>query len=163
MNENITVKEYEFDKPLIQKIDSIFESCIRDCHKNCFHTFHHKCVYDINFTDISNIETFNFTNRRKSMSLYKLTKKLTVARQNGFIMNQLIKLAIKIYSNLSHINIHYYIKYRIPIMHRHFFRKLSQNREYVQTYCNDLNNAFRFAVCKWFLYNTVYLHLFKYE
>ena len=33
MNENklTFVKEYEFDKPLIQKIDSIKDSCYRDC------------------------------------------------------------------------------------------------------------------------------------
>ena len=29
-------KEYEFIKPLIHKIDSIFDNCYRDCHnKNC--------------------------------------------------------------------------------------------------------------------------------
>ena len=32
MNKNVIVKEYEFDKPLIQKIDSINDKCIRDCH-----------------------------------------------------------------------------------------------------------------------------------
>ena len=30
--ENVIVKEYEFDKPLIHKIDSIIDNCIRDCH-----------------------------------------------------------------------------------------------------------------------------------
>ena len=43
MNENIIVEEYEFDKPLIQKIDSIIDDCIRDCHHKCFHTFDHIC------------------------------------------------------------------------------------------------------------------------
>ena len=38
-------------------------------------------------------------------------------------------------------------------MHRHFFKKLSQNRDYVQTHCNDLNNPFHFACRKWYLYN----------
>ena len=34
VNENqlTIVKEYEFDNPLIQKIDSIIDDCIRDCH-----------------------------------------------------------------------------------------------------------------------------------
>ena len=34
MNDNqlTIVKEYEFDSPLIQKIDSIIDKCIRDCH-----------------------------------------------------------------------------------------------------------------------------------
>ena len=49
MNENqlAIVKEYEFDKPLIQKIDSIIDNCYRDCHKKYFHTFDHICVYDL--------------------------------------------------------------------------------------------------------------------
>ena len=34
MNESqLTIfKEYEVDKPLIHKIDSIFDDCIRNCH-----------------------------------------------------------------------------------------------------------------------------------
>ena len=41
--ENVIVKEYEIDKPLIQKIDSIINNCIRDCHNKYFHTFDHIC------------------------------------------------------------------------------------------------------------------------
>ena len=40
-------------------------------------------------------------------------------------------------------------------MHRHFFRKLSQNRDYIQTHCNKLNNPLHFACCKWNLYNNL--------
>ena len=32
-------------------------------------------------------------------------------------------------------------------MHRQFFRKISQNRDYIQTYCNDRRNPFEF-VCR---------------
>ena len=32
MNENVIVKVKEFDEPLIQKIDSMIDNCIRDCH-----------------------------------------------------------------------------------------------------------------------------------
>ena len=46
---------------------------------------------------------------------------------------------------------HYYLKLRIPIMHRHFFRKMSQNLEYIQTHCNDRRNPFHFA-CRQFLF-----------
>ena len=35
------------------------------------------------------------------------------------------------------------------IMHRHVFKRLSQNRDYVQTYCNDRNNPFHFACQTW--------------
>ena len=34
-------------------------------------------------------------------------------------------------------------------MHRYFFRKLSQNRDYVQTHCTDRINLFHFACQKW--------------
>ena len=129
MNECVIVKEYEFNSPLIQKIDSIIDICIRGCHDNYFHTFDLICEYNLNFTNITNNETVNFTISDKSMGLFELNKKGTVARQKGFIFNQIKKRSIKIYSNLSYINIHHYLKLRIPIMHRHFFRKLSQNPE----------------------------------
>ena len=43
MNENVIVKEHEFDNPLIQKIDSMIDDCIRDCHHKYFHKFDHIC------------------------------------------------------------------------------------------------------------------------
>ena len=71
MNENqlTIVKEYEFDNPLIQKIDSLFDNSIRDCHNKYFHTFDHICEYDLNFTKIGNNETVNFTISETSMGL----------------------------------------------------------------------------------------------
>ena len=66
---------------------------------------------------------------------------------------QILKLTIKICSNLSNINIQYYLKFRIPMCHTQFFRIISQNREYVKTHCNDLNNGFHFPSRKWYLYN----------
>ena len=47
MNENVNVKTYEIDQPLIHKIDSIVDNCFRDCHNKYFHTFDHICEYDI--------------------------------------------------------------------------------------------------------------------
>ena len=32
MNENFIVEEYNFKKPLIQKIDSLIDNSIKDCH-----------------------------------------------------------------------------------------------------------------------------------
>ena len=49
------------------------------------------------------------------MGLFELNKKPTVARQRGYIFNQVNKLTIKIYSNLSNINICYYLNQRIPM------------------------------------------------
>ena len=39
-------------------------------------------------------------------------------------------------------------------MHRQFFRKLSLNREKIQTFCNDRRNPFHFACRQWYLYNS---------
>ena len=58
MNENqlTIVREYEYIKPLIQKIDSIIDNYYRGCHNDYFHTFKYCCVFNINFTNIRNIE-----------------------------------------------------------------------------------------------------------
>ena len=137
----------------IQKIDSITDICIRDCHHKYFHTFDHTCEYDLNFTNIDNNETVNFTSSDKSMGMYELNKKLTTARENGFIFNQINKLTIKIFSNLSNINIHYHFRLGVPPMHRQFFLKISQNRDYIQTHCNNRRNPFHFSLRQWFSYN----------
>ena len=154
MNENelYVVKEYIFDNPLITKIDSIIDDCYRDCHNKYFHTFDHICEYDLNFTNTTNNEIVNFTISNKSMCLYELNKKLTLARENGFIFNHINKLTIKILSNLSHINIHYHLRLGASPLHRQFFKNLAQNRDYIQTHCNDRRNTFHFACRQWYLY-----------
>ena len=151
--ENVIVKEYEIDNPLIQKIDSIIDICIRDCHNKYFHTFDHICEYNLNFTNITNNETVNFLISDKSMGMYELNKKLTIARENGFIFNHINKLTIKILSNLSHINIHYHLRLGASPLHHQFFRILSRNRDYIQTDCNNRRNPFHFACRQWYSYN----------
>ena len=155
MNKNqlTIVKKYEFNNPLIQKIDSTIDNCIRDCHNKYFHTFDHTCEYDFNFTNIGTNETVNFTISDKCMGMYELNKKLTVARQNGFKFNQINKLTIKIYSSLSNINIHYHLKLGSPPLHRQFFIKISHIRVYIQTHCNNCRITFHFACRQWYLYN----------
>ena len=75
LKENVIVREYEFNEPLIQKIDSIFDEFIRDCRHKCFHTFDPICEYDIQLTNIANIEIVNFTISARSMASYDLNKK----------------------------------------------------------------------------------------
>ena len=151
MNENelCVVKEYKFDNPLFHKIDSIIDNCYRDCHNKYFHTFKYVCIYDITLTNITNNERINITISDESLGLYELNKKLTIARQRGFRFLHKNELTIKIYSHQRYINISYYLKHRIPIMHRQFFKILSRNRDYVQTHCNDRNNPFHFACRAW--------------
>ena len=155
MNKNqlTIVKEYEFDNPPIQKIDSIIDNSIRDCHNKYFHTFHHICEYDLNFTNITNNETVNFTISDKCMGMFELNKKIAIARERGYIFNQINNFEIKLYSNLSNINIHYHLRLGAPPLHRHFFSKLTQNRDYIQTHCNDRRNTFHFACRQWYSYN----------
>ena len=74
MNENVIVEVNEFDKPLIQKIDSIIDDCIRDFRNKYFHTFDHICEFDIKLTNITNNEIINLTFSDKSMALYELKK-----------------------------------------------------------------------------------------
>ena len=54
-NQITIVKEYEFDNPIIQNINSIIDGCIRDCNYKCFHTFDHICEYDLYFPNIGNV------------------------------------------------------------------------------------------------------------
>ena len=151
-NQLTIVKENKFDKPLIQKIDSLIDNSIGDCHHKYFHTFDLVCEYDSNFTNITNRETVNFTISDKCMGMYELNKKLAIARERGFKFNQIIELTIKINSNLQNINICYYLKHHTPMCHRLFFRRISQSKEY-KNFCNDINNPFHFACKKWYLAN----------
>ena len=152
-NELYVVKKFIFDNPYIQKVDSLIDNSIGDCHNKYFHTFDHICEYNLYFTNMTNNEIVNFTISDKSMGMYELNKKLAIARGNDFLFNQIKKLTIKIYSNLSNINIHYHLRLGAPPLHRQFFIKISQNRDYIQTYCNDRRNPFHFACRQWYSYN----------
>ena len=87
------------------------------------------------------------------MGFDELNKKLTLVRERGYIFNRINELTIKIYSNFSHINIHYHLRLGASPLHRHFFKKISQNRDYIQTHCNDRRNTFHFACPQWYSYN----------
>ena len=70
-NENVNVREYEFDKPPIQN-RSVIDKSIRDRHDKNFHTFDHICEYNLIFTNIGNNELVNFTIPDKRMGMYEL-------------------------------------------------------------------------------------------
>ena len=91
------VKENEYAKPFIHKIDSVIDNCIRDFHTRYFHSFENECAYDVQLTISRNIEIFSLKHSDKSMGLYELNKKLKTARQRGFSFNQINKLTMKIY------------------------------------------------------------------
>ena len=151
MNENelYVVKEHRFNIPLITDVDSIMNSCFKDCHNTYFHNFNYKCIYDIKLKTIIFNENITLKFSAKSMNLYDLIKKIKIATQNAFIFNQINKLKINFYSHLRYINISYYLKFQIPMCHRQFFRVISQNRDYVEISSNDLDNPFHFASQNW--------------
>ena len=72
---------------------------------------------------------------------------------DGFVFNQINNFKIEMYSNLSYINIHYHLKLGASPLHRQFFKKLAQNHDYIQTFCNDRRNTFHFACRQWYSYN----------
>ena len=163
INENklFVVKEYKFVKKDIHEIDYLIDDVIKHCRKNFFHTFEYRLVYDINFTNISNNEEVNLIVTHRSMEFktefYGLNKKIKNAGRNNFIFNQINNFKIEIYSNLSHINIHYHLRLGASPLHRQFFRILSRNRDYIQTHCNDRRNTFHFACRQWYSYNNPHI------
>ena len=153
MNDNQLILEYKFDNPNFAKLDCIIDKFYRDCYNKYFHKFVFICEYDLNFTNITNNESVIFTISDKIMGVYELNKKLTLARQRGFIFNQINNFKIKIYSNPSRINLDYHQKLGTSHLHRQFFKKISQHRDDILNFCNDMNNPFHFACRQWYSYN----------
>ena len=56
MNESNIVKEYEYMKPEIDKVDYLLDKVIKDSEKKLFHTFKYRCVSDIKITNITKNE-----------------------------------------------------------------------------------------------------------
>ena len=135
VKEYAVVKESVYNKADIYELDYLLGKVIEVCRKNYFHSFMYRCVYDNKFTKIANIEEVIFKISLGYMEYkseyYGLNRKIRNAQGNGFLFNQISKLTLKIYSNISNINISYYLNLRIPIMHRKGFKILSQNPDYV--------------------------------
>ena len=131
MNENelYLAKIYKFDNPLCIEMDSVLDTCFKVCFNKNFHKFKYDCIYDNKFINIANDEMIVFTVSGKNMDLYDLNNKLKIARERGFIFIHINKLTIKSYSHLRQVNIKFYLKHRIPIVHRELFKTISQNKE----------------------------------
>ena len=46
----------------------------------------------------------------------------------------------------------------MPMSKRQFFRIIAQTKEYIEKFCNVLNNPFNFACRKWYLDNQTLLN-----
>ena len=142
MNENelYVVKEYKFDNPLITKIDSIIDESIKDCFNKYFHdTFDINYEYDLEFTNINN-EIVNFKISHKTMGMFELNKKLTLARERGYKFNQINKFTIKFSTPLSKNNTHRYLKFQCPILVRQILKIMSRNPETIRAISNIFHN-----------------------
>ena len=142
MNENEikVVKEYEYYNPVITEIDSIIDESIRDCYSKYFHnTFDINYEYDLEFTNINN-EIVNFKISHKTMGMFELNKKLTLARERGYKFNQINKFTIKFSTPLSKNNIHRYLKFQCPILVRQILKIMSRNPETIRAISNIFHN-----------------------
>ena len=84
----------------------------------------------------------NFAVSGGNMGLYDLNTKIKIARENGFIFLHIGRLTIKIYSHRRYINISYYLKHRIPLMHRQLFKIISQHKQHVDFFAMTQQSFF---------------------
>ena len=68
-----------------------------------------------------------------------------------FLFSQTKNFKLKVYSSPTKLNICYYLKLAIPILHREFFGVDSQKPDIVKTHCNDRKN--RFFACRIWIKN----------
>ena len=80
------VKEYTFDKPLIQKIDFLIDKCHRDCHDKYFCTFEYTGIYNSKLTNTSNNEIVILTTTDKRTVLYELKTIWELLDRNGLFL-----------------------------------------------------------------------------
>ena len=111
------------------------------------------CVCDNKFINVTNNKEVNLQvslGYREFVTEYDgLNVKIDNIKKIGFIFGQTLKLTMKIFSNLSNVNIEYYLKLRIPILHRKFSKITSKNPQYVKRFCKDRIGPFLFAIREW--------------
>ena len=134
LNENhiSIIKKYEYINPNIQEIDYILDNCIKDCYNKYFQPIRNICLYN---------NTINLSISDKYLTMIELNKKLTIARERGYVFNRINRLTIKIYNNLSQTNIHYYYKFRCPILIRQILKIISRDPESVRKFSNVYHNV----------------------
>ena len=141
MNESTIVEEDGLIEPENDEVDYLLDQFIEDCRNNTFQTFEYRCVYDIKLRNLKNIEEVILTINHECMKLkseyYRLNKKIKNARNNGFSIDEIVKMTKNTDSSLSNISICYFLKFWKPIMHSQFFRIIFQNPEYVKSVCID--------------------------
>ena len=94
----------------------MLDNVIEDCRDEIFHTIEYRCVYDNKMLKKANNEEINVIVTRGYGSfkteVYGTTEKIENApkSESKFEVDELVKLAIKTDSNLSHKVIYYFLK-----------------------------------------------------
>ena len=96
----IVVREYENFQPQIDEVDHLLDKINKHCSDEFFHTFEHRCVYDIKYNNVANNEkvcpTITIGYMFFKHELYGLNKKIKIAQEIGFKFDKMVKLTIKV-------------------------------------------------------------------
>ena len=99
-----SVNKYEVDNPSIFETDCLVGCAYENCENKFFRRFVYRCVFDINFIYVTkNKEIFLQVSLayREFLTEYDgLNKKIEIIKNKGFVFGQILKLTMKIYSNL---------------------------------------------------------------
>ena len=60
---------------------------------------------------------------------YGINQKIKNAINKGFIITGIVIVTKFIHSSLSSVSLYHYLHHQIPILHRHFFKIVSQDEE----------------------------------
>ena len=72
-------------------VDSIIDTCIRNCLTRYFQTLEYKCAFEFQLANTRNNEIFNLTISDTRMRLFEFDKRLKNARRRSFMVLYLIK------------------------------------------------------------------------
>ena len=87
--------------------------------------------------------------------LLKKRIEVILTEKKNLRLIEIDKLIKKCWGDLPNINISYYTSLKIPFISRIFFQKIAHNREYINNYCDDLDNEFNFFCCLWYQNNNL--------
>ena len=102
-----------------------------------------------------NTSTFTLGYKSFNSEFYGLNKKIRNAQKSGFKIKEIMKLTMKIASNLSNQKICYSLNMSIPRLHLEFFRLLYQDSNsitYNNTFLNDQNHPVLHTYRRWILF-----------
>ena len=152
------VREYEFNNPDINNLDSIFKNLYQKCKDKFFYKFNRSCEYSLQFTDIRKNKLVN----KKVKIIYCRTEvlkylvgKTVIASSKNFVFNHIDKLTIKFTALFTDIKIFHYLQQSTPCIVREFFKKRAHNEDYVVNFCNNVYNLFHRMCMRWYHYNNL--------